>query len=481
MNLLAKRAKWLVLSVSILSWGCKEDVGIELPPDVQRTEVKYAEFTLPVTNVYFDSLRTDSRGVAFLGEYSDAVYGTISAKMFSEYRFKSGDIVSEITVVRGSYDETIEDITFEKAQLFLDISEALSSSNSISLGIEISSLADSIFADGLYLRDSEIQKDQLLQTTTLSFDEIDTVDFTNDAEHLITIDLASDFGDQILSDFEADSSAMRPLGFVIEPTSGSGLVSVDMTSQGTEIGLLMRGKLMDTLGVYKKDTLFTAVTFTLNSAASNYFTKVDRDRSAALFSSVTDKMENDPSGDFVYFNTLAGIFPKISLDPIIEFATNNEGVLFNLVTMEIPVESNEEFIPHTLFSRFYFAQVNGSQNSINWPATLTSPDYFGTTMQTDAGYTSSAGTVVLANDTIREDPEIQLGFSSSLAVFWQHIYDNVQDDLDEVDIDDRPFIRGYLTGVDNLVMIPGQVPLLGRNAIDKESIVLKVYYTQLKE
>ncbi len=481
MNLLAKRAKWLVLSASILFWGCKEDVGIELPPDVQRTEVKYAEFTLPVTNVYFDSLRTDSRGVAFLGEYSDDVYGTISSKVFTEYRFKSGDIVDEMTVDKGDFNETIEDITFEKAQLFLDITDALSSTNSIALQVEISTLADSIFAEGLYLRDSEIPKNELIQSSTVNFDEIDTVDFTNQAEHLVTIDLSTEYSNYILSTFEEDSAAMRPLGFVIEPTSGSGLLSIDMTNPSTEIGLLMRGRLIDTLGVYKKDTLFTAVTFTLSSSASNYFTKIDRDRSTSLFASAADKMEIEPVGDFVYFNSLAGIFPKISLDPLIEFSTNNQGVLFNLVTLEIPVQVNPDYVPDNTYTNFYFSRINGAEYNINWPATLTSPGSFGTTFLTDAGYIQTPANAVVRLSTIDTGTDITKSYFSNFVIFWQHMFDNIQDDLDGVEVDQRPFRRAYLTGVDNLVMIPGQSLPLGRNSINKESIKLKVFYTQLKD
>ncbi|MEQ9231876.1 MAG: DUF4270 family protein [Cyclobacteriaceae bacterium] len=485
---MAKRAKWLVISVSILFWGCKEDVGIELPPDVQRTEVKYAEFTLPVTNVYFDSLRTDSRGVAFLGEYSDEVYGSISSKVFTEYRFKSGDIVDEMTVDKGDFNETIEDITFEKAQLFLDITDALSSTNSIALQVEISTLADSIFAEGLYLRDSEILKNELIQSSTVNFDEIDTVDFTNQAEHLVTIDLSTEYSNYILSTFEEDSAAMRPLGFVIEPNSGSGLLSIDMTNPSTEIGLLMRGRLIDTLGVYKKDTLFTAVTFTLSSSASNYFTKIDRDRSTSLFASSADKMEIEPVGDFVYLNTLAGLFPRIDLSPFIEFSESESGILFNRVTLEIAVEENPSFIPHQGFSQFYFSYDRQDKVVINWPSTLPYPsflgtDYLGTIMQRDVRYLglrSDFSPAIFTNQTLSEDGGPR-AFVGNEVVFWQSVYENSQDDLKGIKIENRPLIRAFLVGVDNLVMVPGQALPLGRNSINKESIKLKVFYTQLKD
>lgn len=482
MNLLAKRAGWLIASVAILIWGCKEDVGIELPPDVQRTEVKYAEFTLPVTNVYFDSLRTDSRGVTLLGQYQDDIYGSINSKSYFEVAFKSGDIVSEITVDRGDYDETIKDITFEGASLVFDINNALSSSSNISQTVEVKELQDTIYAEGLYLRNDQIETGEIITTTLLEFNKLDTMNFSNSANHLATIDLPEEYSTSLFLKFQEDSSSIVLPGFAVESTSSNGILSIDMTSNSTELILKMRGTIYDTLGFVKKDTVFSAVDFTIGRGV-NYFTSIARERSGSSFATAVDKGELDPSGDAVYYNTVAGIYPKISLQPFIDFAESQQGILFNRASLEIQVEENDEFIPNNLFSQMFFSNDQNGMSIINWPNTLNFPDVLGTVLQSDSRYLTFSSTqsvpLSLFFSTFNQDSGVE-GLAGNPVVFWQHVYDNVQDDLDQVDKDKRPLIRSYMTEIDNMILIPGQALVLGRNTIGKESVKLKVFYTQIR-
>ena len=472
----------LVVAIAISFGGCREDLGVELPPDVQRTEIKVAEFTLPVTNVFFDSLRTDKEGVLIVGEYSDAVYGNIRGKGFTEFQYKDGELPTAefLLIGRGDYSDSLTEFEFVGARIILDIDRVLTDDDFISQAIELHTLTDSIFTEGIYLSHRTIGESTLIGQGTIDLYNLSTVDFDSDDKVAVSISLDEIFANSLYNSFEAESLG-RPFGFSIAATSSNGIVSFDVASDTTELQLLIKGNFYNReTKQFLKDTLFSAVNFRLSSA--NHFSNIEREKTGADFENVTDKTEVDLNPNYVYFNELAGVYPKIDLTPLIEFAETEEGVLINRGTLSIEDEAIGNLATINLVS-YFFSTGDGIVN-INWPNALRYPQFFGTLLQTDSRYLTSSsnslGTSFHQRTELSESTSTT-GFTGANTIFWQYVYDNSVDDINGVSVTRRPTIRQYLYGVDDLVMTNPDRLSIGRSLIKKDGVKLKIYYTKPRQ
>ncbi|MEQ9007333.1 MAG: hypothetical protein RLP12_05580, partial [Ekhidna sp.] len=76
-------------------FGCETqgDFGIKYPLEIDAN-VKYVEFTLPATNIYLDSLRTDGENRILVGNYSDLLTGSVSAEGYFNFTYEKGPLPS---------------------------------------------------------------------------------------------------------------------------------------------------------------------------------------------------------------------------------------------------------------------------------------------------------------------------------------------------------------------------------------------------
>ena len=483
MNLLGrKKMEGLLLAAIALSFGsCREDLGVELPPNVQRSEIKALEFNLPITNVYFDSLRTDKEGVLIVGEYADATYGNITGKAFAEFQFKNGELpkTNFQWIDRGSYSDSLADYEFAGVRLILDVDRVLTDDNFINQTLELHTLTDSIFAEGIYLANRTIGESNLIGQGSINIPDLSLINFDSTAKVPVSLTLEQDFATQLYTAFESESLG-RPFGFSINATLSNGIVSFDVSSDTTELQILMKGNLYDTLTkAIKKDTLFSVVNFRLSP--SSHFSNIQRDKVGSLFESVQEKTEVDLNPDYVYFNELAGVYPKIDLTPFIEFAETEENILINRATF-IMEDQAIGSLPTIGVVQYYFSHENGEVN-VNWPATFDYPNLFGTVLQTDGTYlgnTNQRSNAFYFREELTETP-LTTGYAGFNTVFWQFLYDNSVDDINGIAVEKRPLVRQYLINIDNLIMSNASRLTIGRSLIKKDGVRLKIYYTKPRQ
>jgi hypothetical protein len=119
---------------------------------------------------------------------------------------------------------------------------------------------------------------------------------------------------------------------------------------------------------------------------------------------------------------------------------------------------------------------------VNWPGIFTFPEFYGVAMQVDDNYRfgsrSSNRAVFRLGDLFTD--ETKTGFTGSPTLFWQVLFDRIQDDLNGVDIDNRNTVEQELSDVEQMVLVNAGGITLGRDAILKDGIKLKVYYTRLR-
>ena len=91
-------------------FGCEtnENLGIKYKLE-SNANVKFQEFTLPATNIYIDSLRTDGEGLILVGNYTDQLTGTVSAEGYFQFFYEKGPMPREKTTSQNpSPVDTIE-------------------------------------------------------------------------------------------------------------------------------------------------------------------------------------------------------------------------------------------------------------------------------------------------------------------------------------------------------------------------------------
>jgi len=477
MNLLGKKKIGWLLAAGVLLLGCKEEnFGLELPPDSQQTELKFVEFTLPATNVYFDSLRTDGQSNLLVGTYSNDVSGSVVATSYVEFRLKRGHIPTDsIRIFRFGDTLALEDITFSAARLILDTDGVISNEDMVSQRLRLYELQDSIFSGVLYLSDRTIAKGSLVGEGNIDLD-MDFVDFSNDTLYYpIEIPIDDSFGTALFDNLVDNSTAVRPLGLALESVVNNGIFSYNLLSDTSELILEMHGVLSDISNLQNyKGSLDTTLTVTFRMLTSNNFINIERDRSTSDFDLIEDRKELDPSVDFVYFNPLAGIHPKIDLTEFLEFAEQEENVFIQEARLSIELEENTTTGIDVDFARYYFTRKVEDEIQVNWPGILSNP--FGTLMLNDGAYAGAQASVA----THVYDTTLLI-YEGSPTLFTQLLYDNARSEVDGILVEDRPRLQQSIDHVQNLLLVSGNPLSTGNGVIRKDGIKLQIFYAQLKK
>lgn len=474
MNLLARRGiDWLV-AISAVCIGCSDGDGLELSPDVRQTTVEFIEFNLPTTNLYFDSLRTDEGASLLVGEYSDDIFGSVSATGYSEFSYSKGPLPffrfdDDGTLLANNQNISFDSLSFDSMTISLQVSEVLTSSDLLVQSIEFFKLTDSLFSDVIYLAEREISLGESLGSDVHSFNPlaVSLLDLSVDTL-LAKFKLDDSFGQEMFNriarldpnetnPFTAGSIRFPGIGFVSDGSTG--IVRYELAHALSNLELHMSSPADSTYVIQ-----FQFSNTSIND--SKNFNHLDRDRSNAYFSTLKDRRALDVSTDFVYFNPIAGVLPRMDLSPYIEFVKQNEqsNIVIQRAQLSISGMPNENYIPEVRNAKFYFSSVDSTDASdirfnINWAGLILDP--FNTLLQTDLAYFQNFpfDVVAMVNSTTHN-------YSILPNNFFQNLLDQ-----NKAGVDIYP---------DNLVMVSPVNHALGRSRIYKDSVRLKVFYVKFK-
>lgn len=475
MNLLVKKKIGWIIAVSVFFIGCEDDLGLELPPDDRQAEIKFKEFSLSATNLYFDSLRTDGGTSLLVGEYSDPIFGSVKATGYSEYFYRNGPLPSYVilkdqngidSLVKNSQNIAFDTLSFDSISVTLRIAEILTSNSILTQNLDFFKLQDSIFSNVIYLADREIQLGESVGSDISSFDtpDVSTFDFTTDTL-LMDFRLDDSYGQEFfdfiadLEPSETDTLTRRKIrfpgiGFV--SNGSNGLIRFELADPFTNIEIHLSSP----------DSTYV-IQFQLEG--SNKFTRLERDRQGTDFAELNDKRALDVSTDFVYFNPIAGIMPRIDLSPFLDFVKEEEesDIVIQRAQLSIGAIKNETTVPDADSSRLYFSNADSSNMldisfNINWSGAFTNP--FSTLTQTNNAYLIGRGANLIMPLDSLEDYNQYNAFPTG---FFQNLLDQTQDGVDNYS--------------DNIVMVTPQDYPLGQSTIHKDSIKLQILYIKLKK
>ena len=470
MNLLvSKRIGWL-LTVSVLLIGCKEEEGLQVTPEVQKTKIEYIEFNLPASNIYIDSLRTDEGSSLLVGEYSDDIVGSVQSTGYSEFFYREGPLpyffFDNGNLIIDERNLNFDSMRFESLSVTMRIAEFVHSSDPLVQNLEFYELEDSIFQNVLYLADRELPLGRSLGNDTKTFNPLGLSLIDLEPDSIVTVYTLDDtYGEELFDriasidpeDIDSIASSLLEkrirfpgIGFV--SNGSTGIINYDLSSSFTNLELRMRPLKSDSIYVIK---------FLLSGA--NNFNHIVRDRDGSEFASVDDRRSLDVSSDFVYFNPIAGILPRIDLSPYLDFAEENEAeqIIVQRAQLSIGAETSE-IIPNVENVKYYFSNEDNSNladvvYNINWAGIAVDP--ISTLLQTDNTYLGSLPLDLTS--TIDSATNVYMTFPN---VFFQDILDQTQE--------------GEKLYSDDLIMV-SPVNTLSKSIIIKDSIKLQIFYVKL--
>ena len=122
-----------VIFFFIYLFSCDQtsEIGIDelLSDKKEKIKVHYAEIPLEVSNIYYDSVRTDD-GELYFGKINDQVFGDIKSIAYTQFIFEPG---SDIPPIPGEVSENYyapnDSSIFDSARLYLKLSKVFGNLN----------------------------------------------------------------------------------------------------------------------------------------------------------------------------------------------------------------------------------------------------------------------------------------------------------------------------------------------------------------
>lgn len=436
-------------------FGCdtSEDIGVQYDLGTDAS-VKFQEFTLPATNTYIDSLRTDGETRILIGNYTDPLTGDISAEGYFQYFYERGPLPRQVDTDDQTFTDTLQ---LDSIIVVLETNSNIPKQGNTTQEFSMYELQDSLVSSAIYLSS--------LQQTTASLAGTYSGTINNAVDTILSFKLddtyAQSFFDNISSitgdpDQTVSTTLFKSLGF-IPGSSSESISSIDLASDTSRIVMYMSPVSPDS-----KDTTY----LTYFRLIGKHYTYLNRDRSSSPIASIEEYQDFDLSDGKTIIDPLAGVTTSLSIAGVKEFFDENRNILINSATVSFEFE--EEDFRETL-PRFmnFFRRADGR---IFGPATANNP--YGNIVMADNGYL-----------TLQSDPATS-GFNEdedrlllSATLFYQQLY---QQSKDSTGLVYQNPIGGEILSIDEFVTISTADVILQRSIFKNDGIKLRLYYTEVE-
>ncbi len=404
-------------SIAFVGFGltviaCDNNEPLFIEPGTRPIEPNEIALTLPITTVYFDSLRTDNITDAVIGAHVFEEVGQVTARLYTEFDLD----LQDIPFGRIDIDEPANDLTlrYDSVTVRLRLNNFVTNALDPELKLIFRELEDTIFSSALYLADRKLNTGAQVGADSVSVNRV-----TDPGQDTIFLDfrLNDEYGesiyDRIITNPTGNNSSGTFLdslrngdfsfpGLAMEPVDLDGLYNINLravidASLGTDSGTRLR---IHVSYEERPDSIVQPIDFTL--ASDRHYTQVDRDRSGTAFATLTDGATVVPTSGLNYLAPLAGLAPKVSLQPLIDlFDSLGNSIILRRALIRVTAANEQN--PVELI-RYFFAKTQGGVVEVDWAgvvenaalaAILDDFDYFGnspsplTHSLTEGGYGGS--------------------------------------------------------------------------------------------
>jgi len=461
MNLLDRL--WRIIPVLLIGIlvGCEEsnEIGDVLTLGENNIEVLYKEISLPASNVFIDSIRTDNDGRILVGNYNDPDFGHTVATAYSQFGFFNTSFQPR----KDSNHEFIIDSAF----VDLIVTYYHSNDSLQSHSFEFHTLADTLINNVYFLSSFKTPYNSEIVSSTNSFTNVSLND-------TLRVNLTNAFSNQLLEHLDEsvvsrylfdDSDNVTDTIFNINPDAlknyFKGLAIVASPSNNSIIGFNLSNNTSN-LGIYfkiKNETesqeVSSLIEFTTSSTYANYYNlEVDRSTTALNILNKDERLI-DPvltGNSILYLQPGTGMHPIIDFKPYLDFVGTLDNIIINRADISLSVtdtNSSFKYLDKPTDIRFFL--YSGGRN-INVTGLLNN---------------SIDNTLILNNNTyLGAQPthfrpvfnETDNGYSGDITLFSQ-------------------FVESGNIIADSLIVIPTDVSSMNRVIFDGNSVKMKIYYT----
>ena len=457
MNLLVKKFSFkkmikpgLILLIPVF-FGCETQSDLGIKYDLgSNANVKFVEFTLPASNVYLDSLRTDGENKILVGNYSDPLTGTVSAEGYFQFFYEQGPLPRGV-------DESTDTLKLDSIVFTVEANAIIPQSESSFQEFSLHELQDSLESNAIYL--SRLK--QSLGTEIGSYSG--SINPLLDTIYRIRLEdsFSQSFYNQI-SEIAKDtdkviaSTTFKSLG-LIPGTSSESITAFDLASDTSRI-IIYSSPVNPT-----KDT--TYLTY-FRFSGKNY-TYLNRDRAGSEFDGIVENEDFILSSGKTIIDPLSGLSTAYSVTELEEFFNENRNIIINNATISFEFEAEND--RDTLVN--FMSYFRKPDNSIFGPAIASNA--FGNIVMSDNAYLNFESDP--ANGYLNEEKDKILKTST---LFYQQIYRQY------LERDSLAYLvptSGVIKDIDEMVLVNPIDVTLQRTIFKENGIILRLYYTEVDQ
>ncbi|MEQ8906373.1 hypothetical protein [Ekhidna sp.] len=436
-------------------FGCETqgDFGIKYPLEIDAN-VKYVEFTLPATNIYLDSLRTDGENRILVGNYSDLLTGSVSAEGYFNFTYEKGPLPSAKS--SDSSPNPPDTLQIDSVVLILETGAIIPQRGNSFQEFAVHELQDSLQNEAVYLSNLKqtvgVQIGAYSKSINVAHDTLYRLKLS-DAFKLNLFQKISEVSKD--TDQSITSAVFKSIGLV-PGTSSESIASFNLASDTSRLIVYTSPS-----NPSSKDTTY----LTYFRISGKNYTYLDRNRSGSSFAGIEENEDFDLPNNQTLIDPLSGISTAFSLHQLEDFFRDNRRILINntFVSFEFEAENNRD----TLVSFMNFFRKK--DKSIFGAATVRN-SFDNLVMSDNAYFTFQSDP---ARGVLNYSKE-EISISSTL--FYQQLHRQSQDSLSYL----VP-TTGVVKPINELVLISIGDVTLQRTIFKENGIKLGIYYTEVDQ
>lgn len=452
MTLLDKICRYTIplgIVIGMLSCEDPSEVGLSLNTDGTQIGVYYEELTLPASNYFIDSLRTEGTTRLLVGKFADPVFGTTTSEAVTQIGLDN----FTFAVRDNSLDDSenhVEDYFLDSVVLQLKLNYYHSDNVGQPQTFKVLQISDTLFSGvGYFAHFAPKVDDQ----STVYGESVEVIDLEQDSIVRISLPL---FGEQSLDymrtqtvgAINSDSLINIVKGIALIPgENNSAIVGFNPNSADTKLGVYYHIK-----NVPKDSVVADSLSITYNLSASSSistvrYNSIRTDRSTSVMNVVPESFNSfDLNDGKVYLQSGTGIYTQLDLTPFKDFLEQTEKLIINRTDIELtlsPEVSGNSYRENIDDARLFFLTEGANISNTTGTVVLTNDSYLSSTV-------NSAASAKLDDEDMTYKVETTL--------FSQQFNNDVLD-------------------TDKLLLVPSDITSMNQSVFDKSGVKLKIYYT----
>lgn len=438
-------------------FGCETqgDLGINYPLDT-NANVKFVEFTLPATNIYLDSLRTDGENRILVGNYNDPLTGSVSAEGYFQYFYEVGPLPSAKS--SDSSPSPLDTLKIDSVVLVLETGAIIPQRGTSFQEFTIHELQDSLKSSAIYLsnlkQESANEIGSYSKSINVALDTLYRVKL-NDAFKLTFFERIKEISKDP-SQF-IGSAIFKSLG-LIPGSSSESIASFNLASDTSRLIMYT-----SPTNPSSKDT--TYLTY-FRFSGKNY-SYLNRDRSGSSFDGIEENSDFDLPTNQTVIDPLSGISTAFSLNQLQDFFNENRRILISNATVSFEFESENNRDTLVSFMNFFRKE----DKSIFGAAAVSNS--FANIVMSDNAYLNFES--LPASGTLTESKD-EISLTSTL--FYQQLY------RQSIKGDSLAYLiptNGEIKSISDLVLISVGDVTLQRTIFKENGVKIGIYYTEVDQ